>query len=231
MPEKCTYLLVDFFCIIFPFVFSFHPKLRFHRQWQYFVLPCVLTALFFIIWDILFTAKGVWSFNPSYVCGVYFFNLPLEEVLFFIFIPYACVFTYYCMSLFVNDRWRRSQARLVSYMLIVFLLSVALSHPARLYTSVTFILLAIFLFFLLVKKVRFMPMFYLSFLVILIPFFISNGILTGSFLKAPVVIYNNNYNLGIRMFTIPVEDTFYGMLLLLMNVSGFEYLRAHTMHP
>ena len=55
MPTKYTYLLVDFFCVIFPIILSFHPKAKFHKQVNYFILPCLLTAAFFICWDVLFT--------------------------------------------------------------------------------------------------------------------------------------------------------------------------------
>ena len=53
---------------------------------------------------------------------------------------------------------------------------------------------------------------------LLIPFFIVNGVLTGSFIDAPIVWYNNTQNIGTRMFTIPVEDVFYGMGLILLNI-------------
>lgn len=228
MPEQYTYLLVDFWCIIFPLAFSFYPKFRFYKEWRYFALPCLATALFFIVWDIAFTYIGVWSFNHRYVCGLYYFGLPIEEYLFFICIPYASVFTYYCINVFFKFRGNYEWVHKVSWMLVVFLLGVALTHLHQLYTSVTFILLAMLLTYLTLKKVTYMPAFYVSFLLILIPFFISNGVLTGSFIGRTVVSYNSNYNLGIRMLTIPVEDTFYGMLLLLMNTAGMEFTKRYN---
>ena len=225
MPIKYTYLLVDFFCVIFPIILSFHPKSKFYKQVKYFVLPCLITAAFFILWDILFTHLQVWSFNSNYIIGIYFFNLPIEEILFFICIPYACMFTYSLVKQFLDISKLNKQAALFSWILIAFLLITAICNLNRLYTSVTFIVLAVCLCWLAFKRVSFMANFYLAFLFILFPFFISNGILTGSFLNEPVVVYNDVQNLGIRIFTIPFEDTFYGMLLMLMNVALFEQIK------
>ncbi len=225
MPEHYTYLLVDLCCIIVPFLFSFHPKINFYKQWRFFWLPCLVTAFIFLVWDVLFTREGVWSFNRGYVCGLYFCSLPLEEYLFFICIPYAAVFTWFCIASFFNFSRYQYAFRIFSSCLILLLTFTALFHLQQLYTSVTFILLSLVLGLVLNSKAAWLPSFFISFIIILLPFFISNGILTGSFINEPVVIYNNQYNLGIRMFTIPFEDTFYGMLLMLMNVAGFTFLK------
>jgi len=222
MAEHATYLLVDLCCILVPFLFSFHRAILFYKQWWRFLPACMATALVFVCWDIWFTQSGVWSFNPRYVCGIYLFGLPLEEYLFFVCIPYASVFTWYCVNRYFKPEKFVLTAKIVSVALVVLLSAVALMHLGQLYTSVTCLALALSISMLLFRKASFFPSFYLAYLIILIPFFISNGLLTGSLLKEPVVLYNNHYNMGIRMFTIPVEDTFYGMLLILLNVAGFE---------
>ena len=56
---------------------------------------------------------------------------------------------------------------------------------------------------------------------------IINGILTDgnfdfSYETNPVVWYNNSENLSIRIVTIPIEDVFYCLLLLLMNITIYE---------
>jgi lycopene cyclase domain-containing protein len=155
-------------------------------------------------------------------------GLPLEEILFFICIPYACIFTYEAINHFIkHDHFLSDHHHKISRTLIVLLFVVGLIFIGHLYTSVTFIALAIFLTILDIKiKPDYMGNFYLTYLIILIPFFVVNGILTGLFMDDEVVWYNNHENLGIRMGTIPFEDTFYGMLMILMNISIFEWLQS-----
>lgn len=228
MPDRYLYVFVDTLCLLFPLIFSFHRKIRFYTQWVYFTLPCVITAVIFIAWDIIFTARGIWSFNPRYVLGVYIAGLPVEEVLFFFCIPYACVFTYYTISTMLETRPWAGVARYFTIFLAVCLLLVGGIFREKLYTAVTFLFLSAILVVLTIRRVTFLGMFYVVFWVTLLPFYLSNGVLTGSFTPEPVVSYNSEHILGIRTLTIPLEDIFYGMALLLMNVAGFEYMRTRA---
>lgn len=219
---KFTYLLVNFFTIIIPFIFSFHPKLQFHKQWRAFFPALIISALVFIIWDAWFTRLGVWHFNPKYVTGINLVNLPLEEVLFFICIPYACVFTYHCLNRFYNFSWNQNTENLVTVLLSISALAIGVLSIGKLYTSYTFISLALLCLILRFGfQVRWLSTAFSIYALLLFPFFIVNGILTGTGLEEPVVLYNNEENLGIRLLTIPVEDIFYGLELFLLNVALF----------
>ncbi|MBA2249208.1 MAG: lycopene cyclase domain-containing protein [Chitinophagaceae bacterium] len=229
---KFLYLAIDLFSVIIPLAFSFHPKINFYKKWRSFFIANCLVAFLFIIWDILFTKLGVWGFNPDYIMGLYFFNLPIEEVLFFICIPFSCVFTYYCLNLFTSIKWKSLTGNIFIFVLSSFLLVTGLIFYKRIYTSVTFTSLAFVLLFLqFILKVNWLGKFFTIYPVLLIPFFIVNGILTGSGIRQPVVWYNNNENTGIRLFTIPVEDIFYGLELILLTVLFYEYFNSKSRHP
>jgi len=228
-----TYLLIDLLAISVPLIFSFHPRIKLYKKWGALIPALLITASVFVVWDIYFTAKGVWSFNSDYLTGIQIANLPMEEVLFFICIPYACVFTYHCISLWTNQKRKASNSFTIS--LILLLLSTATYFSDRAYTTVTFFGCSLLLFYVaFINKSKWLGTFYFSCIFLLIPFFICNGILTGTGIESAVVRYNDAENLGIRILTIPVEDTFYGMLMILMNVALFEYFskkRAFVAQP
>jgi len=61
--------------------------------------------------------------------------------------------------------------------------------------------------------------FWIFWAVMFVLIFIVNGYLTWR----PIVQYGEEYYLGIRLFTIPIEDFIYGFSLLTMNISLWEY--------
>lgn len=224
-----TYLVIDLASVLVPLIASFHPRLRFVQTWRAFWPACLLVALAFCVWDSYYTAWGIWGFNPRYITGVRIANLPLEEVMFFICIPYASLFTYHCIRVLAPRKQTsgtQSGASLISMALVGSLLITASFYPERLYTSVAFVVCAASIMVAWRMRSAWLPDFYRAFVVILIPFFIVNGLLTGTGLDEPVVWYNPAHHLGPRMLTIPVEDTFYGMALLLLTTMIYEHLLA-----
>lgn len=224
--KQYLYLLLDILTILFPFAYSFYSKANFSKKWKYLWIAILIPGILFLVWDEIFTDIGIWGFNPEYLTGIYLGSLPLEEVLFFICIPYACVFTYEALNYLIKKDYFTQSQKLISLVLISASVIIAGLNLDKWYTVTTFLGLAAYLIILqFVLKSEFLSRFYFSYMFVLIPFFIVNGILTGSFIESEIVWYNDAENLGIRMGTIPVEDTFYGMLLLVMNVSIFEWLQ------
>lgn len=218
-----TYLIANIAVLSIPLLFSFHRRFPFYKTWFAFWPAALLTATLFISWDMLFTALNIWSFNPAHLTGIYLFNLPVEEWLFFICIPYACTFTYFCFGRWIQ-KINFPYQQIVSFLLASSLLATGIYHYHRLHTSVTFIALAAFLIGCQwVFKVKWLGTFYITWAFLLIPFLLVNGILTGTFLQEPVFFYKADEILNVRLLTIPIEDLFYGMLMALMNVSLYEY--------
>ena len=217
---KCLYLILNLGSLAIPLLFSFHPKLKFYKYWKALFLAISFTMLIFIPWDIWFTQKGYWGFNEIYYLDFKLIGLPIEEWLFFICIPYACVFTHYAMLHYFPDlnlsaKW----TKWISWILLLILVIILSFNYERWYTLVNFGLAILLILIVLNLNQELLSRYYLTFLVMLIPFFVVNGILTGSMIENEVVWYNNSENLGIRLFTIPIEDTIYAFSLILLNLS------------
>lgn len=223
MDRHYTYLLINFCTVIFPLALSFDKRVRFFKSWKYLWPGMAITGLFFLVWDVLFTLKGVWSFNPNKIIGLSFLHLPVEEILFFLTVPFACLFIYACLNYYVKWQLPQQAVKIITLVLYAASLLLLFVYNNRLYTAVTFgILMLLISSGRYISKTRWLPRFYITYLVVLIPFFIINGILTS----VPVVLYNPAKNMNLRIGTIPLEDFFYLMALLLMNVGFFEYFKS-----
>ncbi|MDP5172793.1 MAG: lycopene cyclase domain-containing protein [Bacteroidia bacterium] len=223
--EPYTYLLLDVGSLLGPLALSFDRRVAFFRSWKALFPAIAATALLFIVWDVYFTEMGVWGFNPDFLTGPSLLGLPLEECLFFFVVPYACVFVYEVIGSYFpakeNSQWSKSLA--IALAIVLFMIGVwKWDHW---YTGLTFLgTAALLLFNVFILKPAYLGKFWRGYFVSLIPFLIINGVLTA----LPVVWYNNDENLGIRITTIPIEDSIYLVWLLLMCVNIFEGLKTRS---
>jgi lycopene cyclase domain-containing protein len=221
-----TYFLILAVSLAGPLALSFDKKVAFYKNWKYLFPAMIIPALLYIVWDFYFISKGVWGFNEEYITGIKLYNLPIEEMLFFFIVPYCCVFIYACIRSYFPNTANKKNADYVLQAIAMILLVTAPIYIGKDYTSWTFIFTGAFITILYLCRNFFKSFDAVSFLVAyaicLIPFLIVNGFLTA----IPVVIYNDAENLGIRIYTIPFEDAFYGMLLILMNIVLYEKLKS-----
>ncbi|MFN0047614.1 MAG: lycopene cyclase domain-containing protein [Cytophagales bacterium] len=221
--QSFYYLFIDLLTILFPIVWSFERKMYFYSKWRYVFKSIFITGAIFILWDFIFTYLGVWGFNSKYVLGLYLINLPIEEVLFFTVVPFSCLFIYESVYFLLNNKIKKGVFYQISLVASLFLFFAGVMNYDKLYTCLACVGASLILVYHVARKKQMNhEVFWISYLVVLVPFTIVNGILTGSFTEEPIVWYNNAENMGVRFLTIPIEDFAYNLFLLLLNVTLYE---------
>lgn len=207
------YLWVNLGAIFFPFILSFNKLGHFYKRWKaVFISIAVMTACI-LSWDVLFTIWGVWGFNEEYLLGPSFLHLPLEEWLFFFCIPYAFMFLYDQLIILKVQSPLNGIVKYLDYFFVLASVIYLIAGFGNIYTTTVSILGIVLSLLILRIQPPNRGIFYLSYIIILIPFSIVNGILTGYITPDPIVWYNNAENLGIRFLTIPIEDYLYYYLM------------------
>jgi len=240
MNPKYAYLLVDLFCLSGPFFLSFHKSVAFYKNFKPLAAGILLMSAVYLPWDILFTHWGIWNFNPKYTMQSRWFLLPIEEWLFFVAVPFACVFTFECVRYFKKTAPSKRFTQITSFSLLAIstLLSVFAAFEELWYTFSATLLCSAMLLFHIQRRSEFLGYFLFAWFILLIPFYMSNGILTGLHfyeydlvntsqveITEAIVRYNNQFNLGIRIWSVPIEDFFYGLAMILLALTPYEYFR------
>ncbi|MFT4601166.1 MAG: lycopene cyclase domain-containing protein [Arenicella sp.] len=205
-----------------PIALSFDKKVHFVAKWKWALLAAVIVAIPYLIWDEVFTVYEFWGFNPDYLVDVYIGNLPIEEISFFLVVPFACTFIYACLEYYAKNANLKTFNLIFYVLFFAYMIWVGEVGVQGWYTRIAISLGLLLTLYLFIKreKFRFIP---LTFLFAMLPFLLVNGVLTGSFLESPIVWYNEVEFSGMRLFTIPLEDVVYGFGLIVLNILLFRF--------
>lgn len=219
------YLIINILIIIVPLSLSFEKNLKFYRKVKAVIKSILIVSSAFIIWDVIATQRGDWAFNPDYLIGVKFFGLPIEEILFFITVPYACIFIFETVKFYIKDKTLKVNENIHLFILIIIVFISVLNYErdytftVSLFTAVSFLLLKF-----LGKDLFASKNFWITLLISYIPFLIVNYFLTS----IPIVTYNSLSFSDIRFITIPIEDFFYSFSMISMWILFYNLFETQN---
>jgi len=219
---NCEYLLFNLVILAGPVIFSFESKVRFVSRWPQAFGAVGVALIPFVIWDVLVVQRH-WWFNPRYTTGAVIAGLPVEEILFFVSAPFACLFVW---DVFFANR----EAGVLLDNRIVRtgiagggLAAVPLLWFGYEYAGTVLLALTVVAGLDQVLRTRLLRQGrtyrYLGVVTLFILLF--NGYLTFR----PLVLYADSYLLGLRILTIPVEDFLYGYALVILTVLIYHRFR------
>lgn len=214
-----TYILINILIIFFPLILSFDKNLKFYKKVPFVLQSIAFISSAYIVWDVIATERGDWAFNPEHLIGAYILGLPIEEVLFFITVPYSCIFIYETVSFYIKEKDLIFNKKffLVPSILLVLLGTIFYDQN---YTFTVSIFAASFFIGAILFKESLLASrnFWITILIGFIPFLIVNYFLTS----IPVVTYNEAAFSGKRFITIPYEDFLYSFSMISLWILFYE---------
>jgi lycopene cyclase domain-containing protein len=221
------YLILNIVIVIFPLLLSFDKKVAFWRKWKYLIGSIMIVGTSFILWDIFATARGHWSFNEEYLVGLDLFGLPIEEIMFFFTVPYACLFTFEVLGEYTRD-WKVPIKKWPYMTTGLALFAAGLIFWGQEYTTIVLVQAGILTMSLpiVVPKLISTRRFWLYILITLGLFVTFNMLLTA----IPIVTYGPEHIWGGdgqwngRFFTIPLEDFIYNISMLTWYLIAYHLI-------
>ncbi|MFZ5519167.1 MAG: lycopene cyclase domain-containing protein [Candidatus Zhuqueibacterota bacterium] len=216
---NAEYLIFTLAVIIGPLALSFDKRVHFVGKWPGVARAILPTLIIFGAWDSLVAGRH-WWFNPDFTLKPRIAGLPIEEWLFFIVIPYACLFVWEVFAAYFKNRELRRLNGLRFLLMAGIPLGIFIYSTGKEYTGLVIVALG-FVGVLddLLKTKLFGQLRVYQLIAISMGFMlIFNGYLTWR----PVIQYNESFISGARILTIPIEDFGFGLAMILMSTMLYE---------
>lgn len=222
-----SYLAINILIVLIPLILSFEKNVRFYRKLRNVLYSIFIVGIIFITWDVKATKTGDWSFNPEYTGSIEMFGLPLEEILFFVTVPYSIIFIYESLSFYLKERSYSFDKKYFLLLCAIFLTAGFINSDKNYTAAILIFCSMIFLFsYFCDHKVYSSKISILTILISFIPFLIVNYILTS----LPVVEYNPEAIIGVRITTIPAEDFFYSFAMISCWLIVYSLLKRNELN-
>lgn len=110
MLHQGQYLLLMAACLLVTLPLEFVFGARVYRAPKRLAISVLTVALVFSLWDIVAIQYDLWVYSTEFTSGIILpFQLPLEELVFFIVIPICAVLTYEAVGIVLE--WMRGLTR------------------------------------------------------------------------------------------------------------------------
>lgn len=218
-----TYLLINIGIIIFPLLYSFEKTISYYKKYHAVLISTIIVGIPFVVWDIIATQRGDWQFNPKYISEIYFIGLPIDELLFFVTVPYSMIFLYEIAKYYFPNREIKLEKKIIYAITFILLVSGIYNHNQ--YYTFTVMIFSAFTFFIIgISRLSFTKesRFWIYIVLAFFPFVLTNYFLTS----LPIVQYNPKSFSQIRISTIPIEDFFYSFSLVTNYIYVYEIVKS-----
>jgi lycopene cyclase domain-containing protein len=207
------YLFLNAIILAFPLIFSLERRwIKFYKKLKPLLISLFVVGIFFIAWDAFATSRGHWSFNPAYVNGIKLLGLPLEEILFFVTVPYSCLFVFESLFYFFGDKKLFAPRKWLFSIIGILIILSAFGFYNKEYTFLSILSVGISILFVSIVNVKLFSSraYWFYTILTLLLFLIFNYILTS----IPVVQYSSTAITSFRVTTIPIEDFLFNFSML-----------------
>lgn len=222
---KFEYLLFNLIVIAGPLAYSFEKTINFRQFWREAFFGIVGSLIVYVLWDSSVTNRH-WYFNTPYMLDFRLLKLPIEEWLFFITVPYACLFVREVLKLVVKNSQKRELEWVRAGMFALLPFGVLIFQSGKEYTGLVLIAFGVVAF--LDRQLRTNTLLQTRtyiFLASVIGFtLVFNMYLTAR----PLLIYAPAYQLDFRVITIPIEDFGYGLTHIALCNVIYEYFKIRS---
>lgn len=226
--QNYWYLLILFVMAAVTMFLFVKKTIVFFTELKYMIPAIIFSGAIFILLNIRLLETGIISFNSNYLTGKNLLNLPIEEWLFLLLISLFSFSVYILVNVNFANFEKPNLFLAISVILLLVFGFEAWYSRQKLVPFFIFFLLTIYFGYTIFRN-RFkmhLSKFYVSYGIAVVPFFLFKGILY----TLPVILYNDEHILGIRLFSVPIEEFGFFFLLMLINITIFEYLRDHRLY-